>query len=74
MCLIDYKDKGSTPHLLNNMRSSLKRNGRMMIAYFISWCEILGVDFHLRVINPEDGVMYEADGNYRADDDIYGME
>ena len=74
MCLVDYKDKGSTPHLLNNMRSSLKRSGRMMISYFVSWCEILGVDFKLRVINPEDGVMYEADGNYRADDDLYGIE
>ena len=68
MCLVDYKHKGSTPHLLNNMRSSLKRDGRMMIAYFIYWCEVLGVDFMLRVMDPEDGTVFEADATYNAKD------
>ena len=70
MVLADYKDKGSTPHLLNNMRSALKRGSRMMFPYFVYWCEILGVNYILRLINPEDGHVEEADVNYKSSDYI----
>ena len=68
MVLADYKEKGSTPHLLNNMRSALKRSSRMMFPYFVYWCEILGVNYTLRLINPEDGHIEEADVNYESSD------
>ena len=45
MVLSEYRDKGSTPHLINNMRSALKRDGRMMFPYFTYWCEILGMNY-----------------------------
>ena len=62
----DYKDKGSTPYLLNNMRSALKSKSKMMMPYFVSWCEILGLHFVLRIINPTDGTTFEADETYCA--------
>lgn len=64
--LNNYRDKGSTPHLINNMRSALKRKSKMMIPYFIYWCEILGMDYLFRVIDPVDGTVFEADTNYKA--------
>lgn len=64
----DYRDKGSTPYLLNNMRSALKSKSKMMMPYFVSWCEILGCSFVLRIINPEDGVSFEANELYNAED------
>lgn len=64
----DYKDKGSTPYLLNNMRSALKSKSKMMMPYFVSWCEILGCSFILRIIDPVDGTSFEANEMYRADD------
>lgn len=74
ICLVDYKDKGSTPHLLNNMRSSLKRNGRMMLSYFIYWCEILGLEFELKITDRSDGTIYKADSSYTPDDCIYNID
>ena len=64
----DYRDKGSTPYLLNNMRSALKSKSKMMMPYFVSWCEILGLSFILRVIDPTDGESFEANELYQADD------
>ena len=66
--LNDYKDKGSTPHLINNMRSALKRSSKMMMPYFVYWCEILGVDYLLTITDPSDGKTIYADVNYRAED------
>ena len=63
-----YKDRGSTPYLLNNMRSALKGTSKMMVPYFVNWCEILGLNFYLRVIDPTDGVYFESNVNYRADE------
>lgn len=68
MNINDYKDKGSTPYLLNNMRSALKSKSKMMMPYFVSWCEILGCSFILRVIDPTDGIVFDANEMYRADD------
>ena len=68
MNINDYKDKGSTPYLLNNMRSALKGKSKMMMPYFVSWCEVLGLSFILRVIDPVDGASFEANELYRADD------
>lgn len=58
--LNEYKDKGSTPHLINNMRSALKRDSKMMIPYFMYWCEILGMTYLFRVIDPSDGTVFEC--------------
>jgi hypothetical protein len=63
-----YKDRGSTPYLLNNMRSALKGTSKMMVPYFVNWCEILGLNFYLRVIDPSDGVFFESNVNYKADE------
>lgn len=64
----EYKHRGSTPYLLNNMRSALKGTSKLMLPYFTYWCEILGLNFTLRVIDPEDGTYYQSDVNYNADD------
>lgn len=66
--IADYRDRGSTPHLLNNMRSALKRTSRMMFPYFVYWCEILGVRFILTLKNPADGRTISADTEYKAED------
>lgn len=63
-----YKDRGSTPYLLNNMRSALKGPSKMMVPYFVNWCEILGLNFYLRVIDPTDGTTFESNVNYKADE------
>lgn len=68
MNINDYKDKGSTPYLLNNMRSALKSKSKMMMTYFVNWAEILGCSFRLRLIDPVDGAVFEANELYRADD------
>ena len=52
------------------MRSALKRSSRMMFPYFVYWCEILGVNYTLRLINPEDDHVEEADVNYKSSDYI----
>lgn len=66
--LSDYKDKGSSPHLINNMRSALKRDSRMMIPYFIYWCEILGVDFTLSIYDKETDHTESAGVDYQLQD------
>lgn len=66
MSLADYKHKGSTPHLINNMRSALRRSSRMMFPYFVYWCEVLGVDYILTLKNPKDGYVVRADVNYKS--------
>lgn len=68
MNINDYKDKGSTPYLLNNMRSALKSKSKMMMPYFVSWCEVLGLSFVLRIIDPIDGASFEANELYDAND------
>ena len=59
MVLADYRDKGSTPHLINNMRSALKRKGRMMFPYFTYWCEILGMKYLITL--EKDGYVETSD-------------
>lgn len=66
MSLADYKHKGSTPHLINNMRSALRRDSRMMFPYFVYWCEVLGVDYILTLKNPKDDYVVRADVNYKS--------
>ena len=68
MNIADYKDKGSTPYLLNNMRGALKSKSKMMMPYFISWCEVLGLHFVLRIIDPVDGMSFEANETFDAND------
>ena len=63
-----YKNKGSNPHLFNNMMSGLKRDSKMMLKYFIYWCEILELTY---TITLTDGEYTEvADRNYIATDNI----
>ena len=59
--------KGSTPHLINNMRSALKGKSKMSMLYFMSWCEILGLHYTFKLIDPVDGTSYQADANYSAE-------
>ena len=59
MVLAEYRDKGSTPHLINNMRSALKRDGRMMFPYFTYWCEILGMNYLITL--EKDGFIETSD-------------
>lgn len=63
-----YKNKGSNPHLFNNMMSGLKRNSKMMLKYFIYWAEILDLAY---VITITDGTHTEvADRNYITIDNV----
>lgn len=68
MVLSEYKDKGSTPHLLNNMRSALKRKSKMMITYFIFWAEILGFTYNFELYDPKTGTRHCGNKYYKATD------
>lgn len=62
----DYRNKGSNPHLFNNMMSGLKRKSKMMWKYFMYWCEILDVTFRITIT---DGTNTEvADKSYLSYD------
>lgn len=60
ICLKDYKSKGSTGHLLNNMRSTLRNKTRMSIIYFMNWCEILDLIYNLSIIDRETNTMFSS--------------
>lgn len=74
MVLTDYKDKGSTPHLLNNMRSALKRSSKMMITYFVFWCEILDITYNFELYDPVTGITHCGNKHYKARDYIESEE
>ena len=61
--LKQYKSKGSTPHLINNMRSALKSKQKMTLPYFMSWCEILDMTFSIKITNKKSGVWFKIDGD-----------
>lgn len=61
--LKDYKKKGSTEYLVNNMSSALKTKSVMRITYFLAWCEILNMDYAITIINQEDSIYYTHSGN-----------
>ena len=63
-----YKNKGSNPHLFNNMMSGLKRDSKMMLKYFIYWCEILELTYTITLTDGEHTEI--ADRNYIAMDNI----
>lgn len=44
-----YKNRLGTDWGLSNLRSSLTRDTAMSTKYFKMWCEILGLDFEIRV-------------------------
>lgn len=60
--LKDYKHKGTTLHLINNMRSGLKGKQKMSIPCMLNWCEILDLILTIKVTNPETGVWYKSVG------------
>lgn len=60
--LKDYKHKGTTSHLINNMRSALKGRQKMSIPCILNWCEILDLILILKVANPANGVWYKSVG------------
>ena len=60
--LKDYKHKGTTSHLINNMRSALKGKQKMSIPCTLNWCEILDLILIIKVTNPENGVWYKCVG------------
>lgn len=68
MVLVEYRDKGSTPHLINNMRSALKRGSKMMITYFVFWCELLNITYNFTLYDPETGITHYGNKYYKAKD------
>lgn len=60
--LKDYKDKGTTAHLINNMRSGLKGKQKMSVPCAMNWCEILDMILIIKVANPATGVWYKSIG------------
>lgn len=60
--LKDYKQKGTTAHLINNMRSGLKGKQKMSIPCAMNWCEILDMILIIKVTNPATGVWYKSIG------------
>ena len=60
--LKDYKDKGTTAHLINNMRSGLKGKQKMSILCALNWCEILDMILIIKVTNPTNGIWYKSVG------------
>lgn len=60
--LKDYKQKGTTAHLINNMRSGLKGKQKMSIPCAMNWCEILDMILVIKVTNPTTGVWYKSIG------------
>ena len=60
--LKDYKQRGTTAHLINNMRSGLKGKQKMSIPCIMNWCEILDMILIIKVTNPVTGVWYKSIG------------
>lgn len=60
--LKDYKQRGTTAHLINNMRSGLKGKQKMSIPCAMNWCEILDMVLIIKVTNPATGVWYKSIG------------
>lgn len=60
--LKEYKKKGSTSHLINNMRSGLKGKQKMSIPGMLNWCEILDLILIIKITNPSNGIWYKAIG------------
>lgn len=56
-----YQNRGSSPHLVNNMKSALKRKQKMTMKYFINWCNLLGLGFGFQFTRP-DGIWYKTIG------------
>lgn len=56
-----YQNKGSTPHLVNNMKSALKSKQKMTMKYFMNWCNLLGLGFGFQFTRP-DGIWYKSIG------------
>lgn len=69
-----YRDRGSTPHLVNNMMSALKSSQKMTMKYFINWCNLLGLGFGFKLTRP-DGIWYKTIGYAVStnDPDPYAM-
>lgn len=60
--LKDYKDKGTSSHCINNLRSGLKGKQKMSIQGMMKWCEILDLMLVIKVTNPETGIWYKSIG------------
>lgn len=60
--LKDYKSKGSTSHLINNLRSGLKGKQKMSIQGALTWSEILDFILVIKITNVETGVWYKTVG------------
>lgn len=69
-----YQNKGSTPHLVNNMKSALKSSQKMTMKYFINWCNLLGLGFGFQFTRP-DGIWYKSIGYSVTtnDSDLYAI-
>ena len=45
----NYRSRFKDDYSLNNMKSGLKRETKMTVTNFRSWCEILGLDFEVSI-------------------------
>lgn len=60
--LKDYRNKGTSSHCINNLRSGLKGKQKMSIQGMLKWCEILDLILVIKVTNPETGYWYKSVG------------
>lgn len=49
--LKNYADKFKTPHDRTNKMGALVKNTKMSVNYFTDWCEILGVNYKLTLVD-----------------------
>lgn len=60
--LKEYKNKGTSSHCINNLRSGLKGKQKMSIQGIMKWCEILDLMLVIKVTNPDNGSWYKSIG------------
>ncbi|MNF02178.1 hypothetical protein D3C80_2012900 [compost metagenome] len=49
--LNNYKSQFERSHDLNNMRSALERDTKMSAKYFEAWCDLLGIDWKIIIMD-----------------------
>lgn len=59
----EYRKKGATSHQINNLMSALRNKQKMASEYFEIWCELLGLEWNIRLVDPKSGIWYNAIGH-----------
>lgn len=70
----EYRKKGATSHQINNLMSALRNKQKMASEYFEIWCELLGLEWNIRLTDPKSGIWYNAIGqdittNYEGEEE-----